>query len=125
EEKIEERLLSEIRAFESNPIYFEFDKSDLTPDARATLRKLADWLRENPRFDVHIEGHCDERGSSGYNLALGESRARAARRYLQMLGIEANRISIVSYGEERPVDSGHSEEAWAKNRRDEFKLIRR
>lgn len=115
----------EIRAFESEPIYFDFDKSDLKPPARAILEKKAEWLRSNPHFSVLIEGHCDEQGTHEYNLALGERRASAAEKFLIGLGISTDRISTISYGEERPADPGQGEEAWAKNRRDEFKLIKK
>ncbi|HEX7124269.1 MAG TPA: peptidoglycan-associated lipoprotein Pal [Thermodesulfobacteriota bacterium] len=101
-------------------VYFDFDKADLRPDARATLEANAEWLRRNPNARVQIEGHCDERGSVQYNLALGERRAESARRYLESLGISSSRLSTISYGEERPVDPGHGEEAWARNRRAEF-----
>lgn len=106
-------------------IYFDFDRYDLRPDAKRTLEENARVLKENPTWHVLIEGHCDERGSNEYNLALGEKRARAAMEYLIMLGIEPERLSIISYGEERPVDPRHNEEAWAKNRRCEFVVIRR
>jgi len=105
------------------PIYFDFDRYDLRPDAKETLRKNAKVLKENPTWKILIEGHCDERGSNEYNLALGEKRARAAMQYLIKLGIDPNRLSIISYGEERPVDPRHCEEAWAKNRRCEFVVI--
>jgi peptidoglycan-associated lipoprotein len=114
----------EIKAFESESIYFDFDKSELKPAARATLEKKAGWLRANPQYKLRIEGHADERGTVEYNLALGERRAKAAQKYLTALGISADRIATVSYGEERPADPGHNEAAWAKNRRDEFKLSR-
>lgn len=120
----EQMLQGETRAFESENIYFDFDRSELKPEARALLVKKADWLREHPEFSVRIEGHCDERGTNEYNLALGERRANAAWRFLNALGISGNRLSTISYGEERPADPGHNEEAWALNRRDEFKLIK-
>jgi len=106
-------------------IYFDFDKYDLRPDARKTLEENAKVLKENPTWKILIEGHCDERGSNEYNLALGERRARAAMEYLIQLGIDPSRLSIVSYGEERPVDPRHCEEAWAKNRRCEFVVVER
>ena len=125
EMQMAQELENQIRAFESEAIYFDFDKSDLKPPARAVLEKKADWLRANPEFILRIEGHCDERGTNAYNLALGERRAASAERFLKELGISADRLSTVSYGEERPADPGHDEEAWAKNRRDEFKLLNR
>lgn len=119
----EQMLQSEALAFESEPIYFDFDESILKPEARAILAKKATWLRANPQYRLRIEGHCDERGTSEYNVALGEKRAVAAAEYLRQLGLSADRISTISYGEERPADPSHTEEAWAKNRRDEFRLI--
>ena len=118
-------LQEEIRAFESAPIYFDFDKSTLKPSARANLTKKAQWLRANPQFSVRIQGHCDEQGTNEYNLALGERRASGAAKYIEGLGISSDRISTVSYGEERPAVPGQHEEAWAKNRRDEFKLMKK
>jgi peptidoglycan-associated lipoprotein len=116
------QLRQEISAFESEHIYFDFDKSELKPAARDTLTKKAAFLNANPEYKVSIEGHCDERGTNEYNLALGERRADAASKFLNALGVSQNRISTISYGEERPVDTGHNEAAWGKNRRDEFKL---
>jgi peptidoglycan-associated lipoprotein len=117
-------LAAEIKAFESEAVYFDYDKSDLKPAARATLEKKAGWLRANAQFKLKVEGNCDERGTVEYNLALGERRAKAAVKYLNALGIAADRMTTVSYGEERPADPGHNEAAWSKNRRDEFKLSR-
>ena len=119
----EQMLQSEALAFESEPIYFDFDESILKPEARAVLDKKAAWLRKNPQYALRIEGHCDERGTSEYNVALGEKRAVSAAEYLRQLGISASRISNISYGEERPADPSHTEEAWAKNRRAEFRLF--
>ena len=101
-------------------VHFDFDKYDLTPDAIRTLGDDASAIKQYPQFKVRIEGHCDERGTVEYNLALGEKRARAARDYLASLGTPAQRLSIVSFGKERPLDPGHNEEAWALNRRAEF-----
>lgn len=101
--------------------YFDFDKSDLRQDARDALSKNADiMLKTKTDVNVKIEGHCDERGSNEYNLALGERRAKSALQYLLTLGVPANRLSTVSYGEEKPAVDGHNEDAWAKNRRTEF-----
>lgn len=116
------KFANEIRAFEGADIYFDFDKSDLEPEAKANLQQKADWLRSNPLHSVIISGNCDERGTAEYNLALGERRAYAAKKYLVALGISGDRISTISYGEESPADPGHNEEAWAKNRRDAFTL---
>jgi peptidoglycan-associated lipoprotein len=101
-------------------IYFEFDKSTLTPAAQDNLLRKAEWLRENPDATVTIEGHCDERGTNEYNLALGDRRAESAKSFLVDLGIDPSRLTTISYGEERPVDPRHTEEAWDKNRRDHF-----
>jgi peptidoglycan-associated lipoprotein len=119
----EQRLKEEVREFEADRIYFDFDRSELKPESKAILTKKADWLRKNPQFSVRIEGNCDERGTNEYNLALGERRANAAWKYLNALGISGSRLSTISYGEERPLDSRSSESAWAKNRNDGFKLI--
>ncbi len=101
-------------------IYFEFDKSTLTPAAQDNLLRKAEWLRENPDATATVEGHCDERGTNEYNLALGDRRAQSAKAFLTDLGIDPSRLSTISYGEERPVDPRSNEEAWAKNRRAHF-----
>jgi peptidoglycan-associated lipoprotein len=101
-------------------IYFDYDKYNLKSEAKNGLSSNAKTLADNPDVTVLIEGHCDERGTVEYNLALGEKRARAARDYLVDLGIKPERIRTISYGEERPVDPGHSETAWSKNRRADF-----
>ena len=104
-------------------IHFEFDKYQLTDEARDIMAANAVALDEHPDATIRIEGNCDERGSDEYNMALGEKRAATARDYLINYGITPGRISIISYGESRPVDPGHNEDAWAKNRRDDFKTI--
>ncbi|HET7910831.1 MAG TPA: peptidoglycan-associated lipoprotein Pal [Pseudolabrys sp.] len=101
-------------------VFFEFDRYDLSSDARATLKAAADWLRNNPAVKVEVEGHCDDRGTNEYNLALGAKRAQAAKDYLVTLGVGAARLSTTSYGEEVPVCREHSEACWQKNRRDRF-----
>lgn len=101
-------------------IFFDFDSYVLTQSARDTLSKNAEWLLKNSSAKLQIEGHCDERGSDEYNLALGEKRAKAAEKYLSTLGVPKERLSTISYGKEKPLDPGHGEAAWAKNRRDEF-----
>ena len=101
-------------------VYFDFDSHVLAPAAREALYKNFRWLSANPRATVQIEGHCDERGSGEYNLALGEKRAKTAMQYLLNLGIASDRLSSVSYGEEKPAVTGHDEDAWQKNRRAEF-----
>lgn len=104
-------------------IHFEFDKYRLTEEAKAVLDENARSLRANSGMKIRIEGHCDERGTVEYNLALGEKRAQAAKNYLVSLGIAENRITIISYGKERPLDPSSNEDAWAKNRRDEFIIL--
>ncbi|MFH0985273.1 MAG: peptidoglycan-associated lipoprotein Pal, partial [Candidatus Omnitrophota bacterium] len=101
-------------------INFDFDKSALRAKDREILKGHAEWLMKNKDYTVLIEGNCDERGTTEYNLALGERRASEAMKYLVGLGVEKERIKTISYGEERPLDPGHNEEAWAKNRRDHF-----
>ena len=98
-------------------VFFATNESVLTTASRDTLRKQAEWLRKNSNINVVLEGHADERGTREYNLALGERRANAAKDYLMTYGISANRISVISYGKERPVDSGSNPLAWSKNRR--------
>ena len=98
-------------------VFFATNESILTTKSRDTLRKQAAWLRENPSVNVVVEGHADERGTREYNLALGERRANAAKDYLMTYGISADRISVISYGKERPVDAGSNPLSWSKNRR--------
>ncbi len=98
-------------------VFFATNKSDLSPQARATLDRQSAWLKKNAQVRLVVEGHCDERGTREYNLALGERRANAARNYLVNQGIAANRLQTISYGKERPVALGHNEAAWAQNRR--------
>lgn len=104
-------------------VYFDFDKYNLRPDAKAALDNNYKLLTEYGDAIVKIEGHCDERGTVEYNLSLGEKRARAAMEYLVGLGISANRISIISFGKERPAVMGSDESAWSKNRRGEFRIV--
>jgi len=98
-------------------VFFDFDKYDVKPAGKATLDKQAAWLKKYPNWKVVIEGHCDERGTREYNLALGERRANAVKSYLVNQGIPANRVTTISYGKERPVALGSNEAAWAQNRR--------
>jgi peptidoglycan-associated lipoprotein len=105
-------------------IHFAYNQFTIDADARITLEKNAAYLKANPAEKIVIEGHCDERGSDEYNLALGERRAMAAKSYLVSLGIAADRIRTISYGEEMPLVAASNEEAWAKNRRAEFKVVR-
>jgi peptidoglycan-associated lipoprotein len=98
-------------------IHFDFDRYDIRPGDEEILKENAALLKKYPKTKIQIEGHCDERGTVEYNLALGERRADNTKKYLVSLGIASNRISTISYGKEKPLDSGHNEEAWAKNRR--------
>ena len=101
-------------------VYYAYDSSELSDSARRILRANADWLKAHGDLDVLVEGNCDERGTIEYNLALGERRADGVRGYLASLGLDRSRVRIITYGEERPVDPGHNEGAWAKNRRAAF-----
>ena len=124
QQAIEEERLKEAQEardmFLNDDIYFEFDSSILTSEAQLLLKKKAEWLQNNPQAMSTIEGHCDDRGTNEYNLALGDRRATSAKTFLADLGISASRLTTISYGEERPVDPGQNEEAWAKNRRCRF-----
>lgn len=106
-----------------NKIYFDFDSADLSESARSTLAKNAAVLTKESTAKIRIEGNCDERGSAEYNIALGERRAKAAQKYLSAMGVKPDRLSIISYGKEKPAVVGSDEAAWAKNRRDEFLVI--
>lgn len=117
-------LARKIEEFQNENIYFDFDKSNLKPDAQSVLKKKAAFLRDNSVYYVLIEGHCDNRGTEEYNLALGERRAASAKDFLLALGISGERIKTISFGELRPADPRNNEEAWALNRRDEFKLYK-
>lgn len=101
----------------SDRVYFGFDQYNVDAEDQATLQSQAQWLQRNPAIRVTLEGHADERGTRDYNIALGERRANAAKNYLASLGIDANRIQVISYGKERPAELGSTEEAYAKNRR--------
>jgi peptidoglycan-associated lipoprotein len=122
--KMAQKLADAIRNFEAENIYFAFDRSDLTDESKSALREKGNWLRANGDYSVNISGNCDERGTAEYNLALGERRAHAAKKFLMGLGISENRLATISYGEERPVDPGRNDEAWAKNRNDQFTLTK-
>lgn len=120
---VEEKQVAEEIVLER--IHFDFDKSEIRPDAAEILKRNAKILLAHPEIRIRIEGHCDERGSNEYNLALGQRRAESAKKFLVKLGVSPDRIETVSYGEERPLDPRHNEEAWAKNRRAEFVIISR
>ena len=107
----------------TGPIYFDYDKSTIRPDAEATLQRKLPWLRANPGMRIRIEGNADERGSDEYNIALGQRRAAAAKAWLVQNGIDASRFDLVSYGEERPVCQEHDESCWQLNRRDDFVIV--
>jgi peptidoglycan-associated lipoprotein len=109
---------------ELQKIYFNFDSADLSDDSRSKLAKNAELLAKQTSVKLRIEGNCDERGSDDYNMALGERRAKAARDYLVNLGVQPDRLTVISYGEEKPADAGHDEAAWEKNRRDEFVIVK-
>lgn len=122
-EKIPDGLLDDAhRAVLEQRIYFGFDQSDLSAAARQALEEKAEVLRTTPSLSLRIEGHADERGSDEYNLALSQRRSAAAKRFLAGLGISADRVETVGYGEEQPLDQEESEAAWARNRRDEFRV---
>jgi peptidoglycan-associated lipoprotein len=114
-EVFESRLLKDI--------HFDFDRYDIRPEDTQILKENAALLSKYPQVKVQVEGHCDERGTNEYNLALGERRASSAKKYLLSLGISTDRISSISYGEEKPLDTGHDEEAWFKNRRGHFVIL--
>ena len=120
EQQAKERIEAGRSVFENEDIYFEFDSIRLTPEAQEILTQKAAWLRMNPSARVTIEGHCDDRGTNEYNLALGEGRAQSARDFLVDLGIRESRLKSLSYGEERPLVTGQDEESWARNRRAHF-----
>ena len=106
-----------LKAARLEPIYFDFDQWSIREDQKEVMVKNSQWLKANPNSKVRLEGHCDERGTAEYNLALGQKRAEAVRAFLEGMGIPSQRMATISYGEERPVDAGHNEAAWTKNRR--------
>lgn len=106
-------------------VYFDFDKFDIKPEYRELLRQKAELMKAYPSIHVRIEGNCDARGTQEYNLALGERRARAAYEYLVMLGVNPNQMEMISFGKERPAVEGTGPAVWAKNRRDDFRVIAR
>jgi len=116
--------LSELFDQNVRDAFFDFNKSDIRPDAREALTKTAEFLRSYPQIRVTVEGHCDERGSTEYNLGLGERRAQAAKNYLISLGITADRMNTVSWGKERPFCGEHTEECWQSNRRAHFVMAK-
>lgn len=124
EEIFEQKTLEEINTEKPlEMIHFDFDKYFVREDAKPVLRENAQWLKKWDSVRILIEGHCDERGTEEYNLALGEKRAKSARDYLVSLGISPDRMEIISYGKSQPIDPGHNEAAWQKNRRAQFTII--
>lgn len=124
EAPLKEEAVKETRqAAPLDKIYFDFDSYLLSQASRDILYKNAEWILKNSQIKVQIEGHCDERGSDEYNLALGEKRAKSALKYLTTLGVPADKLTVISYGKEKPADPGHDEAAWSKNRRDEFIIL--
>jgi peptidoglycan-associated lipoprotein len=114
--------VTEEKPSQFDDVRFDFDKSVVKEDGRKTCQVVADYLKKNPKAKLLIEGHCDERGTSEYNMALGERRAAAVMTYLVSLGVSKGALSTVSFGKEKPLDPGHDEGAWAKNRRAHFVL---
>jgi peptidoglycan-associated lipoprotein len=117
-----QRTTEEVRTMLATMVHFDFDRATLRPEDTGVLDDKIKILQANPNVHIRISGHCDERGSDEYNLALGNRRATAAKQYLVSHGIDASRIETVSYGEERPLAQGHDESAWSQNRRDEFEI---
>lgn len=106
------------------PVYFDFDKSFVRNDAKSVMKANAEWLKANPNVKVKIEGNCDERGTKEYNQALGQRRAASAKKYLTDMGVSAKRISLISYGKEKPACTESTEACWQKNRRDDFVAVK-
>ena len=117
----ERQKMMAIEKIQANRIYFAFDSNELSQESRQILTEKAGLLKSNPSIMLVIEGHCDERGTNEYNMALGERRARAAKDFLVLSGVDASRIQTISYGEERPTCTEKNEACWSKNRRDEFR----
>ena len=120
EAAMQQEMAAAKQMFENEDIYFDFDSSALQPMAREILQRKADYLLEAADASIIIEGHCDERGTEAYNIALGDRRAESAKAFLLDIGIDPSRMTTISYGEERPVDPANNPEAWAKNRRVHF-----
>lgn len=122
EQEAKQKAAEAREQFVNEKVYFGFDDSALSPEARNTLRAKVTWLRANPDKCAIVEGHCDERGTDEYNLALGSRRAESVKEFMVKAGIDASRMTTISYGEEKPAVAGSNEDAWAKNRRAEFKF---
>jgi peptidoglycan-associated lipoprotein len=123
-ERIQERVQEDGEGGPLQDVFFSYDSFELSEEARQTLQANADWLQNNAEAKVEIEGHCDERGTAEYNLALGTKRARAAQDYLITLGVPAERLSVISYGEELPQCTDANESCWQRNRRGHFSVLR-
>lgn len=121
-EAMDREMMMAKNRFLNENVYFDFDSANLDNQAQELLKQKAAWLRDNTDAGIVIEGHCDERGTNAYNLSLGERRAEGVKSFLENLGIAGTRMTTISYGEEKPVDMGNNEEAWAKNRRAAFVL---
>ena len=119
-EEVKERAPAAVEG--PQPVYFDFDKSFIRDNAKPVMKANAEWLKAHPKAKIKIEGNCDERGTKEYNQALGQRRAASAKKYLTDMGIAASRISLISYGKEKPICSESSETCWQKNRRDDFAL---
>jgi len=120
DDSAQEAALAARKKFTEEDVHFAFDSSVLDATAQAILKEKAAWMKSNQGADVRIEGNCDERGTVAYNMALGERRAESAKAFLVNMGISASKLTTISYGKEKPLDPGHNEQAWAKNRRDHF-----
>ncbi len=114
---VDSALVADFEKTAGDRVHFAYDRSDITKEARTTLHHQAEWLKKHPHIRVSVQGHCDERGTREYNLALGERRAEAAKKALEAHGVHADRLETISYGKERPAVIGTGEEVWAKNRR--------
>jgi peptidoglycan-associated lipoprotein len=109
--------IDEFQTVVGDRVFFALDSSTLTEESKATLSRQAAWLKDNSKFNLTVEGHCDERGTKEYNIALGDKRAQAVAEYLKSQGLDASRVETISYGKERPAEIGNTESAWSKNRR--------
>ena len=123
-ERIQERVQQEGEGGPLHDVFFGYDSFELSEEARQSLQANADWLQNNAEAKVEVEGHCDDRGTAEYNLALGAKRARAAQDYLTTLGVPAERLSVISYGEELPLCPDSNESCWQRNRRGHFSVLR-
>ncbi len=124
DERIQERVQQEGAGGPLQDVFFSYDSFELSEEARQTLQANADWLQNNAEVKVEVEGHCDDRGTAEYNLALGAKRARAVQDYLITLGVPAERLSVISYGEELPQCTDSNESCWQRNRRGHFSVLR-